>query len=59
MPAPVIHDVSLNFGESDTAEFELTAVASGQATIMVQVAYYEWEFPAMSSSNPLILTVAP
>ena len=65
-PEPVVHSLAVAPGQSDSTVFELTAVASGQATLTATVSYevhLGYPGPAywgMTGSNqPLILIVAP
>jgi hypothetical protein len=61
---PVVHYLAVGSGQSDLAEFDLTAVASGQATLTASVSYEVHlavgAYWGMSSTRePLIIIVAP
>ena len=64
-PPPVEHSLAIANGESDTAQFELTAVASGKATISASVSFeVHLGYPgpaywAGSGNGPLAITVRP
>jgi hypothetical protein len=65
-PEPVEHYLAVVPGQSDSAEFDLTAVASGQATLTASVSYevhLGYPGPAYwgysGTIAPLIITVAP
>jgi hypothetical protein len=65
-PEPVVHYLAVGQGQSDLAEFTLTATASGQATLTASVSYevhLGYPGPAYwgstSAREPLLITVTP
>jgi hypothetical protein len=64
-PAPVAHYLGVAPGKSDSVEFTLTAIASGQATLTagvsfeVHIGYPGPAYWGYASATPLIITVAP
>lgn len=65
-PEPVVHSLGVDPGQFDAAEFDLTAVSSGQATLTAMVSYevhLGYPGPAYWGSTgtrePLIIAVAP
>jgi len=65
-PEPVEHSLAVDPGQSDTTEFELKAIASGQATLTVEVSFevhLGYPGPAYwgeaDAEEPLIITVSP
>jgi hypothetical protein len=65
-PEPVVHYLGVDPGQFDAAEFDLTAVSSGQATLTAMVSYeVHLGFPgpaywgAIGTREPLIIAVAP
>ena len=64
-PQPIVHYLAVNPGQSDAVEFDLTAAASGQATLTAMVSYeVHLGYPgpaywgAIGTNTPLILSVA-
>lgn len=65
-PEPVVHYLAVNPGQTDSAEFTLTAAASGQAKLTATVSYevhLGYPGPAYwgsaATGEPLVLSVAP
>jgi hypothetical protein len=64
-PEPVEHYLAVAPGQSDTVEFELSAISGGQATLMasasfeVHLGYPGPAYWGSSSGGPLFITVAP
>ena len=65
-PEPVVHYLGVGLGQSDAAEFELIAVAGGQATLTATVSYevhLGYPGPAYwgmtATREPLSITVIP
>jgi len=63
---PVVHYLGVDPGDSDTVEFELRAIASGQVTLTAMVSFeVHLGYPgpaywgATSTTEPLIIIVAP
>jgi hypothetical protein len=61
---PVVHYLAVGSGQSDSAEFDLTAVGGGQATLTASVSYEVHlavrAYWGMSSTRePLTITVSP
>jgi hypothetical protein len=64
-PEPLVHYLAVNPGQTDSAEFTLTAAASGQAKLTATVSYeVHIGYPGPAywggvSSEPLVITVTP
>ena len=61
---PVVHYLAVGSGQSDSVEFDLTAVAGGQATLTASVSYEvhlaAGAYWGMSGTRePLTITVVP